>query len=294
VSTATTSGRAAIAIRRARPEDAPACGQICYEAFHKINTDHSFPPDVPTPEMGIRLLTVLFSHPAFYCVVAEADGAIVGSNCLDERTAIAGVGPITIDPNVQNRGAGRKLMEAVLDRARERNFAGVRLVQAAFHNRSLSLYTTLGFDVREPLSVFQGPAIKKTSDGFSVRAAQLSDLDACNQVALRVHGHHRGGELADAIRQATATLVERQGRITGYASALAFSGHAVAETNADLQAIIAAADGFSGPGFLMPSRNAELFRWCLANGLRVVEPMTLMSLGLYNEPQGAYLPSILY
>ena len=281
-------------IRRAKPEDAPACGQICYEAFHKINTDHGFPPDVPAPEMGIRLLTVLFSHPGFYCVVAEADGTIVGSNCLDERTAIAGVGPITIDPNAQNRGAGRKLMEAVLDRARERNFAGVRLVQAAFHNRSLSLYTTLGFDVREPLSVFQGPAIKKTFDGFSVRAAQLSDLDACNQVALRVHGHHRGGELADAMRQGTATLVERQGRITGYASALAFSGHAVAETNPDLQAIIAAADGFSGPGFLMPSRNAELFRWCLASGLRVVEPMMLMSLGLYNEPKGAFLPSILY
>jgi hypothetical protein len=26
----------------------------------------------------------------------------------------------------------------------------------------------------------------------------------------------------------------------------------------------------------------------------VVEPMTLMTLGLYNEPAGAYLPSILY
>jgi hypothetical protein len=44
----------------------------------------------------------------------------------------------------------------------------------------------------------------------------------------------------------------------------------------------------------MPSRNAELFRWCLASGLRVVEPMMLMSLGLYNEPKGAFLPSILY
>jgi len=286
--------RAAVSIRRAIPEDAAACGQICYEAFHKINTDHNFPPDVPEPARGIGLLTSLFSHPGFYCVVAEADGRLVGSNCLDERSAIAGVGPITIDPKLQNRGAGRKLMEAVLERARERNFAGVRLVQAAFHNRSLSLYTTLGFDVREPLSVFQGPAIQKTFDGFSVRAATPSDLEACNQVALRVHGHHRGPELADSIRQGTATIVQRYGRITGYASSMAFYGHAVAETNPDLQAIIAAADGFGGPGILMPSRNAELFRWCLANGLRVVEPMTLMSLGLYNEPKGAFLPSILY
>src|SRR5580704_10010193 len=211
MSTAAPS-RAAVTIRRAKPEDAAVCGQICFDAFHKINTHHNFPPDVPEPESGVGLMTRLFSHPGFYCVVAEADGRIAGSNCLDERDAIAGVGPITIDPKVQNRGIGRKLMDAVLDRARERNFAGVRLVQAAFHNRSLSLYTTLGFDVREPLAVMQGPAIKKTYLGYTVRAAQTSDLEACNRVAFDVHGHHRGGELADAIQQGTAMIVERGGR----------------------------------------------------------------------------------
>jgi len=293
MSTAAPS-RAAVSIRRAKPEDAPACGQICYEAFHKISTDHNFPPDVPAPEMGVGLLTRMFSQSGVYCVVAEADGSIVGSNCLDERDAIAGIGPITVDPKTQNRGVGRQLMGALLDRARDRKFAGVRLVQAAFHNRSLSLYTTLGFDVREPLSTMQGAAIKKAYDGFAVRPARPADLEACNQLALRVHGHHRGGELADAIQQGAATVVERNGRITGYASSLAFYGHAVAETNPDLQAIIAAADSFDGPGILVPSRNAELFRWCLANGLHVVQPMTLMSIGLYNEPKGAFLPSILY
>jgi GNAT superfamily N-acetyltransferase len=285
---------AAVTVRRAKPEDAAACGLICYEAFHKISTDHNFPPDVPEPEGGVGLLTTLFSHPGFYCVVAESDGRIAGSNCLDERGAIAGLGPITIDPKAQNRGIGRKLMEAVLERARERKFAGVRLVQAAFHNRSLSLYTTLGFDVREPLAVFQGPAIKKNYEGFFVRRAKSSDLEACNKVALHVHGHHRGGELTDAIQQGTASVVERDGRITGYASSLAFYGHAVAETNPDLQAMIAAVDGFGGPGFLAPTRNSQLFRWCLANGLRVVQPMTLMSLGLYNHPEGVFLPSVLY
>jgi ribosomal protein S18 acetylase RimI-like enzyme len=285
---------AAVTVRRARPEDAPACGQIVYEAFLKISSAHNFPTDFPSPERGVGLLTQLFSHPGFYCVVAEADGRLAGSNCLDERDAIAAVGPITIDPEAQNRGIGRELMDAVLDRARERKLAGVRLVQAAFHNRSLSLYTTLGFEVREPLAVMQGPAIKKTFEGFAVRTAQPADLEACNQVCHRVHGHHRGGELADAIPQGTALVVERGGRITGYASSLAFFGHTVAETNTDLQALIAAADGFAGAGILVPSRNSELFRWCLANGLRVVQPMTLMSLGLYNEPRGAFLPSVLY
>jgi hypothetical protein len=227
-------------------------------------------------------------------VVAEDGGRIVGSNCMDERSPIAGIGPITIDPLAQNRGVGRMLMEAVMQRARERNSPGIRLVQAAFHGRSLSLYATLGFDAREPLSVMQGPAIQRRVPGFSVRPATPEDLDACNRVCLRVHGHDRGGDLADSIAQGTAAVVERDSRITAYCSSLAFFGHAVAETNLDLQALIAAADGFGGSGILVPTRNAELFRWCLANGLRVVEPMTLMTVGLYNEPAGVYLPSILY
>ena len=44
----------------------------------------------------------------------------------------------------------------------------------------------------------------------------------------------------------------------------------------------------------VPTRNSDLLRWCLENGLRVIHPMTLMTIGLYNEPVGAYLPSILY
>ena len=281
-------------IRTATPEDAEICGQICYDAFCKISTDHNFPPDFPSPRVAADILRGAFSHPGFYCVVAEQGGRIIGSNCQDERDSVAGIGPITVDPAVQNARAGRQLMEAVLERAALRNFAGVRLVQAAFHNRSLSLYSKLGFVAREPLSVMQGPAIGKPVECCSVRAAQLSDLEECNRVCMNVHGHARGGQLKDAINQGTATVVERNGKISGYATALAFSGHAVTETNLDLQALISSTASFGGPGILVPTRNAELFRWCLASGLRVVQPMTLMTIGLYNEPAGAYLPSILY
>lgn len=293
MSTAPAPGNT-VSIRRAKPEDVRACGSICYQAFHKINTDHNFPPDVASTEAGAGILSSMFSHTGFHCVVAEVDGRAAGSNCMDERGAMAGIGPITVDPGLQNRGVGRKLMDAVLDRARERSFAGVRLVQAAFHNRSLSLYTTLGFDAKEPLSVMQGPAIGVQFDGFSVRTALPSDLEACNRVCLQVHGHDRSGELADAIARGSARVVERNGQVTGYASALAFFGHAVAEANSDLQALIASAENFGGPGILIPTRNSTLMRWCLAHGLRVVQPMTLMAMGLYNEPKGAFLPSITY
>jgi len=292
--TAPATAPDSLVIRRATRADADACGEICYNAFATVNREHNFPPDLPEPEAGKQLLAMLFSHPGFFCVVAEQNGEIIGSNCLDERTAIAGVGPITINPAAQNVGAGRQLMLAVMARAAEKNFAGVRLVQAAFHGRSLSLYAKLGFDIREPLVVMQGPPLNVVAPGLSVRAAKAADLEACNALCHRIHGHHRSGELLDAISQGIASVVENRGRISGYSSLVGFFGHTVAEGNLDLQALIGASPAFPGPGFLLPTRNTELFRWCLQQGLRVVEPMTLMSLGLYNTPSGAFLPSILY
>ena len=281
-------------LRAGRPDDAETCGSICYEAFKAIANQHNFPHDFPAPEVAVGLLSQLFSRSDIYSVVAEVDGRIVGSNFLWENAVIAGLGPITIDPAVQNVAVGRRLMEDVMQRAQDRRFAGIRLVQAAYHNRSLSLYTKLGFDTREPLSVLQGPAIGLEIPGHAVRSANEGDLEACNKSCLRVHGHDREPELLDAIKQGTATVVEHGGRITGYATMVEFLGHAVGESNEDLKALIGAAPAFPGPGFLLPTRNGDLLRWCLGNGLRVVQPMTLMSIGLYNEPAGAFLPSVIY
>src|SRR5579872_2410328 len=281
-------------MRRATREDAAVLGQINYDAFKKIADDHGFPPDFATVDDAVGAVTSLASNPGVYSVVAAADGKIAGSNFMDERNPIAGIGPISVDPSVQNQTIGRSLMEDVLARASSRNFAGVRLVQTAYHNRSLCLYTKLGFETREPLSVLQGKPLNLKLRGYEVRAATDGDLDACNRLCARVHGHHRGGELHDAIRSGMATVVERLGRVTGYATVIAFFGHAVGESNDDIRALIGAAPMFMGPGILVPTRNGELFRWCLANGMRLVQQMTLMTIGLYNEPTGAYLPSIHY
>lgn len=290
-----TASQSVVSIRSAKPEDAEACGRICFDAFAAINAAHGFPPDFPSPEVTIGIFRWVFAHPeVFYSVVAEVDEHIVGSNAMDERSVIRGVGPVTVDPHTQNSGVGRKLMEAAIARAWERGAAGVRLVQAAFHNRSMSLYASLGFDVREPLACMQGQTGERTVTGCEVRPATAADLDACNVLSRNVHGFDRGGELAQRIETGSARVVERGGRVTGYASELAFSGHATAETNIDMQALIASAEGFGGPGILVPTRNAALFRWCLTNGLRVVQPMNLMTMGLYNEPAGAWLPSVMF
>jgi len=283
-----------VRLRLGTPEDAEACGRICYEAFATLAAAHGYPCDFPSAVVAGSLVAGLLDHPGIFSVVAEIDGVVVGSNFLDERASIAGVGPITVDPAVQDAAVGRQLMVAVMDRAEQRRAAGVRLVQAAYHTRSLALYAKLGFEVREALACLQGPPINATIEGFAVRPATPDDLEACNQVCEAVHGHDRSPQVADSIAQGRARVVEHGGRITGYSTGVAFFDHSVGESLGDIKALIGAADSFGGPGFLVPMRNTGLFRFCLQHGLRVVQVMTLMTTGQYQEPRGAYLPSIMY
>ena len=283
-----------VSTREAQATDAAECGRIIYAAFAAIAAQHNFPPDFPSVEVAAGIASMLIGHPGFYGVVAEQDGHILGSNFLDARSPIGGIGPITIDPAVQNKGIGRQLMQTVMEHAAAKKMPGIRLVQDAFHNRSLCLYASLGFVTREPLSVMQGPPLKLPLAGCDVRPGTVRDLAACNAICRRVHGFDRGAELKDAITQKSATVVEHLGRITGYATEIGFFAHAIGESNEDLKALISGASAFTGPGFLLPTRNDDTFRWCLDHGLRLVKQQMLMTIGLYNEPAGAYLPSILY
>ncbi|PYS86403.1 MAG: GNAT family N-acetyltransferase [Acidobacteria bacterium] len=295
MTTAQSTFEATPKLRPGKPEDAERLGAICFSAFGNISAAHNFPPDFPSAEAATGLMSMLLSRPDAYSVVAEdQEGRIVGSNFLWEADTISGVGPITVDVKVQNSSYGKAMMEDVIRRSDEQGHASVRLVQAAFHNRSLSLYTKLGFDTVEPLSNMQGPALSLAIEGYNVRPMTATDLDAVDSVAFRVHGHTRHNEVTGAMQQGTAQVVEHNGRISGYTTGVGFFGHSVGETNRDLQALIGAAESFAGPGFLLPTRNSELLRWCFAHGLKIVQPLTLMSRGLYQEPRGAFLPSILY
>jgi GNAT superfamily N-acetyltransferase len=283
-----------IQLRAARSDDAEVCGAICHDAFHSVAERHGFPPDFPNSEVPTGLFEHVIPRDDVYTVVAESDGRVVGSNVLWENCEIAGVGPITVDPDTQGASIGRLLMEDVLRRAEDRGFSGVRLVQTPFNNLTMALYSKLGFDVKEPLSVMQGPTLNTSIPGHDVRSATSDDLDECNALCREIHGHDRHGHLADTIRQGTATVVERDGRITGYSSMIGFFGHSIGETNEDLKALICNAEEFAGPGFHVPSRNAELMRWCLDQGLRIRQPMTLMGIGPYQEPTGAFIPSVIF
>jgi len=281
-------------LRAATPDDADRIGVIVYEAFKLLGDRHGFPSNFASPEAATEIAAMLLAKPGFYCVVAESEGHVIGCNFLYQRDRIGGIGPLAIDPSVHDQGVGTQLMRHVMDRAVRERIPGLRLATAAHNSRSICLYTKLGFRVREPLAVMQGPPLKLAVPGHRVRPASETDADACNRLCLKTHGHDRAGELADAIRAKTASVVERDGRITGYTTSVAYLGHSVARANEGLMALISAASAFPGPGFLLPMRNLDLFGWCLDRGLRLASQMTLMTTGFYSEPAGPYLASVLY
>jgi hypothetical protein len=118
----------------------------------------------------------------------------------------------------------------------------------------LCLYSKLGFRTREPLSIMRGAPPKIKMSGYDVRPAREGDVAACNALFRAVHGHTRAGEVAEAVREGTATVVERLGRLNGYATAIGFFAHAVSEANEDMIALMAAAPG--SPGLASSCRRA--------------------------------------
>jgi GNAT superfamily N-acetyltransferase len=283
-----------VIVREASAADGDTCGRIFYDAFASIANRHNLPVEPSSPQFTRFAIGSMLAHGGYAGFVAERDGDVLGCAFIDERGVIAGIGPVVVDPDAQDDGVGRALMEAVLRREHERGVVGTRLVQTAYHYRSLALYAKLGFAIREPLSVLQGTPPAVAIPGLGVRPAREADLAACGSLCTRVHGHDRNAELRDALLAGSACVVERPGRISGYATGFGYGWHAVAETTEDLIALLGSAEAFMGLGILVPSRNTELLGWCLANGLTIVQQSTLMTTGLYNEPTGAWLPSIAY
>jgi GNAT superfamily N-acetyltransferase len=286
-----------VTLRAPSAADVAECGRIVWEAFNGVTELRSFPPEFPSREAATGLIEAWIAHPAVYGVVAERDGRVVGSNFLDERDPIRGVGPITVDPAVQSGGTGRRLMEAVIERGR--GATGIRLLQDAHNPVSMALYASLGFAAREPVVRVTGSLAGGASTEHEVRPMEVADLDACKRLGAGVHGFARTGELRDAVAMPMLEpfVALRGGRLVAYASSVAVwqLAHGVGETEADLTALLSAAGAAAGTvDLLLPIREASLFRWCLARGLRVVKPMTLMTLGEYHEPRGAWFPSVEY
>jgi predicted N-acetyltransferase YhbS len=287
-----------VELRPVEPADRDEAARILYEAFAGIHDHHRFPRDFPTVEAADQLVRSFIAHPSIWGVVAEHEGRIIGSNFVDERGPIRGVGPITVDPHTQQRGVGRRLLEAVLERSA--GAAGVRLLQDSFNVQSLGLYASLGFRATDPVALMSGRPQMDVPLEFEVLPMTEADVAEAAALHEEAHGFERTRELRDALEAPGLEpfVAIRNGHLVAYATTLTFfpAAHAIAASAPAMAALITGAIATSDTpaSFLLPTRQHELFSWALKAGLRVVKPMTYMVIGQPHQPQGAWIPSVLY
>ncbi len=284
-----------INIRLATVADITACGQITYAAFKQINELHGFNNiEFPTPDAACQYVDLVIGNPFYYNMVAELNGRIIGLCVLDEHSSIKGVELVSVDPGAQGQGVGRKLMEAALERSR--GSRGVRLIQHIFNTTSLSLYSSLGFEVKEPLLLMHGLPSNQPPADVEVRPMRDNELDECGALFEKINGFSRVIELRQLSQFFSPFVAVRASHIVAYAASPAMppNNHVVSETENDMQALLLGiAFAMADPLVVMlPIRQASLFRWCLKQNLRAIKPYSLMVLGEYQEPKGTYLPSI--
>ena len=285
-----------VAIREAVGADAAEAGAVIFAAFSAIAKAHGFPLDFPNQEAAEQMAAAFIADPAVHAVVAIDGDRIVGANFLHEGDRVRAVGPIAVLPELQGGGIGRRLMQAVLHRAG--TAALVRLMQDGFNTRSLALYASLGFAVKEPVLLLSGmPRGPAPRDGV-VRRMRHTDIPSCSALCKAVHGITRTHELASPSPLRDPMVIERDGRITGYMTSPSvwLLNHGVAETPADMRSLLvgAAAITRQPASLLLPSRGNPMLEWALEQGMRVVKPMTLMARGAYYHPRSAWFPSVFY
>ncbi|HSC35596.1 MAG TPA: GNAT family N-acetyltransferase [Thermodesulfobacteriota bacterium] len=279
----------------AGPEHVEELGRICFEAFKGIHDHHNSPRDFPTLEIAVNVIKFFVNRDDIYGVAALVDGKPAGSNFISLSDAVAGVGPITIDPSTQARGIGRALMRDVIDYAKKNGIKQVRLLQDSFNMSSLSLYSSLGFDVRVGVVLMDASQGRNIPQG-NVRPAAESDIEAMDGLCRSIYKVSRRNEIAAAMKYGfPPVLTEREGTMTGYLIP-GFLGHGVARTEEDAFVLIDEASRNTPhlAKFFCPLSEARFYRESLKRGYRAVKVMNLMSIGHYDPPDEIWMPSVLY
>ena len=277
-----------------KPEHVSELGRIAYEAFKDISDRHHFPSDFSSAAMGRMIIGMLTQSEEEYGVAAMMDGQLAGSNFLLVSDEVGGLGPITVEVPLQGHGIGRALMQDVIDHARESGVEKVRLLQDSFNMTSISLCASLGFDTKHPVAVMQ-PAPGEQPDS-SIRSVIEDDLQAVDELSRRIYKVSRRNEVERSLPMFPSFVRERDGRVSGYLM-MGLIGHGVFETEDDAIAIVGEATRQTPPAYhrvFCPLLEGSLYRRLLASGARVVKPMNLMAYGPYEEPEGVWMPGVLY
>jgi predicted N-acetyltransferase YhbS len=111
---------AGVVVRRAAfPEEVEAAVRVCVEAFRAFNDSVGHPEEFPGGRAACGVAAAHAGAPADMelFVAVDGGGRVVGTNSIDLRDAVAGIGPLAVSPGGWSAGVGRRLMEACLEAA---------------------------------------------------------------------------------------------------------------------------------------------------------------------------------
>ena len=203
-----------VTIRHMLTEDIPRVGAVMVAAFNDVFHRHGYPEPFPSSVAGTSIARGYARLEPNECFTALQDGQIVGSGFIHLRGDTAGIGPITVDPRAQARGAGRALMQAVMEAGG--GCPSLRLVQDAFNVVSFPLYSALGFAVRGTIAALVGHNIRgDVSEDVEIREWRAEDIEHVAALDTRLTGIEREQDLRFFPCPAAAYCRPRSGAACG-------------------------------------------------------------------------------
>lgn len=196
----------------------------------------------------------------------------------------ATLGMIIVAGAWQGRGCGRRLMEAAFAEI------GPRQVLLNATKEGLPLYAKMGFEdvgvIGQHQGVPNGLAANEPLDGASIRALQPEDLERAMDLDAEATGWRREGLLRRLAAVGGGLVLERDGRLAGYALSRRFGrghviGPVVASDDGVARALIGAWIASHGDGFVRIDTpvSSGLAEWLTSHGLLKVDDAVTMSRG---------------
>lgn len=302
-----------IIMRPATEADIESIAQICQDAFAAFNSYYGQPNTWPPREendLSKQIAEWKTSHQCIEYVVAvsvDSEGneiEVLGSNGIDLRDSVGGIGIISVKTTSQTQGLGRVLMKSVMEMGQKRGVERMSLMVDGMNHGAFGLYTSLGFNVVE-FCVWldglvsdeeeEGALQRAEASGITVRRMGQDDVLNCNCLFetsfgfSRVNGirDSRADKLKDTALVAARATGQGKEDIVGYTTMLNASGHYLAQNGEILEAMIAFGSRMLKSNSMLPSlsfhlmarHNPLVLRWALKVGFRIKRNYIWMSWG---------------
>jgi GNAT superfamily N-acetyltransferase len=120
----------------------------------------------------------------------DVDGELVASNFVSLWGSVGFFGPLTVRPDLWDRGIAKRLMAATVPLLDERGVGWAGLFTFADSPKHIGLYRKFGFSPQQLTALFTRPAVTSGAAGWSL-LADAEDremaISACAEIASSIH-----------------------------------------------------------------------------------------------------------